>query len=522
MAKDVDQEEAEAPSRAPEGTVYRDGPKEPELPPYPCNLCGTPQTETKLDRSPDVSRLSRHSYLAGLAGMLAVIGGGYLAARRGMLDHGWGIESGEHDVHRSMALVLLVCSAVMFLVELAIRLDVDRGRIIKLDPDLKEGRTGRFLLLCLLVYGVEVGLLTLIIGVAGHGFGFYRTAGEYGFHANGQGYYKPWFTVMDTFWKIYVFGGLPYVLLTRALQHSPKSDRRQGAFTVIKGLRWLLDRLSPTLLENLGALVPGGLGPKRPFDKYDRYAFLGLCVKGFYVPLMTVFFVDQFTHLVKNFAWMTGPSFSLSAITLRDVHNVSHSFIFAVDVGLAWCGYVVSSRWIKNTIFSAEPTFVGWFVALACYPPHNRLLGVYFGTPGEDAFFAIPNPRVVTFFAILSILSFCVYTSATVVFGLRFSNLTHRGVITTGPYAYIRHPAYASKNFSWWCVMLPFVLWQIYNNSQHDPEHTWDPVLQILGMFLMSFVYYWRAITEERHLSRDPEYRKYMQKVPYRFIPGVL
>jgi protein-S-isoprenylcysteine O-methyltransferase Ste14 len=49
-----------------------------------------------------------------------------------------------------------------------------------------------------------------------------------------------------------------------------------------------------------------------------------------------------------------------------------------------------------------------------------------------------------------------------------------------------------------------------------------DPVLQILGMLLMSFIHNWRAITEERHLSRDPEYRNYMQKVPYRFIPELL
>ena len=64
--------------------------------------------------------------------------------------------------------------------------------------------------------------------------------------------------------------------------------------------------------------------------------------------------------------------------------------------------------------------------------------------------------------------------------------------------------------------MLPFALYQIYSTR------SFSPMLQIVGMFLMSFIYYWRAITEERHLSRDPEYRKYMAKVPYRFIPGVL
>ncbi len=41
-------------------------------------------------------------------------------------------------------------------------------------------------------------------------------------------------------------------------------------------------------------------------------------------------------------------------------------------------------------------------------------------------------------------------------------------------------------------------------------------------MLIMSGIYYARAITEERHLSRDPEYQLYMKKVPYRFIPGVL
>ena len=119
-------------------------------------------------------------------------------------------------------------------------------------------------------------------------------------------------------------------------------------------------------------------------------------------------------------------------------------------------------------------------------------------------------------FAIASILSFSVYTSATVMFGLRFSNLTHRGIVTTGPYALIRHPAYASKNFSWWCVMLPPVIWEVWTQKNATP------LLGVVGMVVQSTIYYWRAITEERHLMRDEEYRRYMKKVPYRFIPGVL
>ena len=50
-----------------------------------------------------------------------------------------------------------------------------------------------------------------------------------------------------------------------------------------------------------------------------------------------------------------------------------------------------------------------------------------------------------------------VYAWATVAFGFRFSNLTHRGILTHGPYAWTKHPAYVSKNLFWWCAVLPFL-----------------------------------------------------------------
>jgi protein-S-isoprenylcysteine O-methyltransferase Ste14 len=458
-----------------------------------------PKIETKLDRSRDVSRLSRHSYLAGFAGTIAVLGMGYLASRRKVLTEGWklpwGLSDGPQDVALSMAFVLLVVSIVMFAVELAIRLDVDRGKIIKLAPDIKEGRYGPFLLKCLLVYIVEIGIISVAIG-------FYKTANEYGYLSNNaNGYYHPWFAVLETFLKIYLFGAPLYIIATRALQHAPSSDRKQAAFTVLKLVRLGWAKITRDEDADIA-----------PFDRYDKSALLGLGVKVFFVPLMTVFFSDQFTHLVKNFDYLRGDNITFG---VKDFHNVSYTIVFSVDVGLAWAGYVVTSRWIKNTLFSTEPTWEGWSVALLCYPPINRVMGNYYSTPNESGFFQIPNPQVVMFLAICSALSFTVYTSATVMFGLRFSNLTHRGIITTGPYALIRHPAYASKNFSWWCVMFPYVLYEIWTTKSPMP------LLQVVGMVIMTALYYRRAITEEEHLSRDPEYRIYMKKVPYRYIPGV-
>jgi protein-S-isoprenylcysteine O-methyltransferase Ste14 len=40
-------------------------------------------------------------------------------------------------------------------------------------------------------------------------------------------------------------------------------------------------------------------------------------------------------------------------------------------------------------------------------------------------------------------------------------------------------------------------------------------------MSFWSLLYFLRAITEERHLGNDPDYREYCKKVRYRFVPGV-
>jgi protein-S-isoprenylcysteine O-methyltransferase Ste14 len=80
----------------------------------------------------------------------------------------------------------------------------------------------------------------------------------------------------------------------------------------------------------------------------------------------------------------------------------------------------------------------------------------------------------------------------------------------------VRHPAYAAKNFSWWCVMFPVALYQA------GAQKSAAPLLQVLGLVGLTFIYYMRARTEEKHLRKDPEYRAYMKKVPWRFIPGVV
>ena len=94
-----------------------------------------------------------------------------------------------------------------------------------------------------------------------------------------------------------------------------------------------------------------------------------------------------------------------------------------------------------------------------------------------------------------------VYAWATVIFGIRFSNLTYRGIITNGPYRFSRHPAYLSKNLFWWFATLPFFA---------TSGSLTDAVRNTVLLAMVSGVYFWRAKTEEMHLlSEDAKYREY-------------
>jgi hypothetical protein len=88
-----------------------------------------------------------------------------------------------------------------------------------------------------------------------------------------------------------------------------------------------------------------------------------------------------------------------------------------------------------------------------------------------------------------------------VVFGIRFSNLTYRGVLTHGPYRLTRHPAYLSKNLFWWASVLPFM---VTNGS------LLEGVRNCIFLLVVNAIYYWRARTEEAHLiAEDPKYAEY-------------
>lgn len=180
------------------------------------------------------------------------------------------------------------------------------------------------------------------------------------------------------------------------------------------------------------------------------------------------------------------------------------TFMFVLDVAFATVGYILTARPLDSHIRSANPHAQGWMAALICYPPFILMseggpLDYHQGTAEWTYWFAGHDWLLWITGAVLVVLT-AIYAWATIAFGLRFSNLTHRGILTHGPYAWSRHPAYLSKNLFWWIATIPLL----------NTTGSWvDAARNTVLMGVVAGVYYWRAKTEERHLGEDPAYREY-------------
>ncbi|MDX3899060.1 MAG: isoprenylcysteine carboxylmethyltransferase family protein [Sphingobium sp.] len=178
--------------------------------------------------------------------------------------------------------------------------------------------------------------------------------------------------------------------------------------------------------------------------------------------------------------------------------------MFMIDVCMATVGYLLTFKPLDSHIRTANPHLDGWLAALICYPPFVLMggggpLDYHAGGAEWDVWTQGHVGLQWVLGGILVVLT-AFYAWATVAFGIRFSNLTHRGILTHGPYRWTRHPAYLSKNLFWWFSSLPFL------TVSHSPT---DMVRNCAMLAATNAVYYWRARTEEKHLSTDPAYRAY-------------
>ncbi|NBC35843.1 DUF1295 domain-containing protein [Novosphingobium sp. FSY-8] len=220
-------------------------------------------------------------------------------------------------------------------------------------------------------------------------------------------------------------------------------------------------------------------------------------VKGFFTAFMLSIVPGGFAHVVR-FDWAQSGDPAALANWLIDL-------LFVVDVQIGTVGYVLTLRPLDAHIRSANPYLDGWLAALVCYPPFVLMsaggpLDYQQGGMEWSGWIAGHPALLWGWGAVLVCLTAC-YAWATVAFGVRFSNLTYRGVITTGPYRWTRHPAYLAKNLFWWGASLPML---------PATGLVSDALRNTAILASVSAVYWWRARTEERHLlAQDAKYREY-------------
>lgn len=301
------------------------------------------------------------------------------------------------------------------------------------------------------------------------------------------------------------------------------SDHRPAVFfgAVFRAVAGVFGNVLGFLLNRKNRVWPA-------LSSKEKNTVLFMLVKIFYIPLMLNFLVGNYRSLAG--ALDITAFFTLKGATYEGYAAIL-SFIFFLDVLFFCFGYLFEAGFLKNKLRSVEPTLLGWAVTLICYPPFNGmlsnapsiigesvsvfsaeagdLLGAFFGTYfiGWSANDYIQFSGIgATFTARIAIvLALIVYLWATLSLGTKCSNLTNRGIVTNGAYKCVRHPAYVSKNLAWWITTIPVMSVPVF-----------------VTMSVWSYVYYLRAVTEERHLSKDPGYMEYRRKTKYMFVPYVI
>ena len=286
-------------------------------------------------------------------------------------------------------------------------------------------------------------------------------------------FYNPFYDLFRRFWPGLLASTILYVIVVDGHMQRPLDAY------------WQLGRLSVGKVSDL-----------KGFEIANHYR--GWLVKAFFFPLMFVW-LNNSTNNVVHFDLQTAAWSNLRA------YDFLYDFIFFIDLLFTTVGYALCFRPIDTHLRTAEPTFLGWGVALFCYEPFFSMLFekqyVHYGGPlGGFGNWLSMYPQLRWVWAIAILLLITVYALATVAFGVRFSNLTHRGILTNGPFRFTKHPAYVTKNLSWWLLSVPFIV---------TTDGPLNAVRRSLMLCCVNFIYFMRARTEERHLSHDPTYVQY-------------
>lgn len=256
-------------------------------------------------------------------------------------------------------------------------------------------------------------------------------------------------------------------------------------------------------LSNFGLFVLslGASGDRQQVKSY----LLGLLIKVFFLPLMIGFGLHDWSHLTSTPIGQEG---------FRSVFEFLYQFFLLIDVSFAVIGYSCCFRLLNAHLRWPELTVGGWVVCLICYAPFWQLINRNYISYSDEIVWGTlltQNSASYVVWGSIILLLMGVYALSTIAFGCRFSNLTYRGVVTHGPYALFRHPAYTCKNMAYWLIELPMFA--------TTPT---TAVANCVGLLAVNAIYFARARYEEKCCSKHPDYVAYMDTPLFRRVTAKL
>ncbi len=358
-----------------------------------------------------------------------------------------------HVSREQLILIAMLGTALpMILLEIGVR-KVHRLPSTGLDF---EGKAGRFQL-----GRVAVKLLGFYATIASLAF-LYWVIPEYE-----RSFYEPFWALLRIALGPLLLGAIPYFAFFDRRMRDPRDGYWQAGCLALG--RW-----------------------RRVEWRSLRGYYLGWIIKGFYLPLMTV-------YLGKAANYLVGRDPLSMMDTLPHVVSYVSKLSLGIDLAFVSIGYVLMIRVLDAHVRSPNPFMYGWVFTLMLYRPFwgtmsDRFFDYSDGDDWLDHFEVAPV--LLAAWGVLIILSKLGWAWSNLSFGCRFSNLTHRGVITNGPYRWFKHPSYLFKNVSWWLLSVPFV-------SGDGPAVALQCSVALVGVNALYFV---RARAEEQHLGEDPDY----------------
>jgi protein-S-isoprenylcysteine O-methyltransferase Ste14 len=242
---------------------------------------------------------------------------------------------------------------------------------------------------------------------------------------------------------------------------------------------------------------------RRLFSKKSRGMLLSAILRIHYIPIM----IEQVHFGVTTFTQGT----QVQNYTLLSIMFMITALAWLIDSNNASIGYFWQSSFTKTRFREIDPHPSHWIVVLACYPPFiyfvNSYLALFPSLP-ETSQRVFSHAGVNTGIDIVLLTALVLYMLSGSALAFSCSNLSYKTIQTKGPYRLMRHPATTFKLIYFTLAFYRFA-----------PAYTMGWLFFYL---VWVSIYIARALVEERFLRRFPDYRAYMKKTRYRFIPGVV